>query len=173
MLVDKERDCLVFYSDGTIEAGQVTFNKLIKMDSGNITPSRLLLEKRVIRIEFPDADLQLYHIDLKPFSVNKAWKGQRYRTKEYKQFKQDVFDKFIVQCRDLKIVETGDLFAFFRFGLNVGDYDNPVKPFQDILCDYLSTDDRRIIGADTRKVKVKKGEEFIRFKLFSFNKKES
>ena len=43
--------------------------------------------------------------------------------------------------------------------------DNPIKPFTDCLQKKYGFNDNRIIEAHIKKVKVKKGEEYIKFEL--------
>jgi Holliday junction resolvase RusA-like endonuclease len=47
------------------------------------------------------------------------------------------------------------------------DWDNPIKPLQDVLCKKYGFDDRDIYEGVVRKVVVKKGEEFLKVKLES------
>ena len=53
----------------------------------------------------------------------------------------------------------------FGFSSQLADLDNPVKAFQDILCKKYDFDDRRIFEINVKKEIVKKGAEFIRFKI--------
>jgi hypothetical protein len=101
-------------------------------------------------------------ISIKPFSVNKAWQGRRYRTAEYRAFA----DELTLKLKPMEIPE-GDLVIRFIFGVsNMGaDWDNNIKVAQDIIAKYYGFNDSRIIEGSARKVKVKKGEEFIDFTI--------
>lgn len=105
-------------------------------------------------------------IPIKPMSVNMAWKGQRFKTKEYKWYEQACM---LLMPKGVDIPE-GELSVYYEFGVsNAGaDYDNPIKPIQDILQKRYNFNDSRIVEAHIRKVKVKKGEEYIIFKFSAF-----
>ena len=56
--------------------------------------------------------------------------------------------------------------ACYEFGLNtLADWDNPVKPLQDILQKKYGFDDRRIMRATVIKSIVKKGDGYINFSI--------
>ena len=103
-------------------------------------------------------------VDVKPLSVNRAWQGKRYRTPEYKAYQKEV----LLKLRALDI-PNGELEAYYTFGVSskLSDWDNPVKPFQDILQAKHGFDDRRIVRAVVEKVLVPKGEEFIEYSIVS------
>lgn len=54
-----------------------------------------------------------------------------------------------------------------RFGLSspLADWDNGVKPFQDVLQKKFGFNDKDIVRAVVEKVLVKKGEEYISFSI--------
>lgn len=47
----------------------------------------------------------------------------------------------------------------------LSDFDNPIKPFQDVLQAKYGFNDSRIVEAVVRKVKTKKGQEYIKFAI--------
>jgi Holliday junction resolvase RusA-like endonuclease len=96
----------------------------------------------------------MIHIDLKPMSVNVAWKGRRIKSKEYKKYERDLF--FLLPI--LKI-PTGYLSLQIEFGFsNKGsDWDNPIKPFQDVLQKKYNINDNMVYEATVRKMIVPKG----------------
>ena len=106
-----------------------------------------------------------YTVVFKPMSVNEAWKGKRYRSDKYNAY------KLAVGCLLPKhvIIPDGLLKVYYEFGLssNGGDWDNPVKPLQDILQEAYQFNDSRIMEAYIKKVIVPKGSEYIRFKIES------
>jgi len=106
-------------------------------------------------------------INLKALSVNQAWQGRRYKTASYKTYEKNAFLMLPIPS-EVDIPE-GDLRVYYEFGLSNwrADYDNQVKPFQDILQRRYGFDDCRIVEAHIKKVKTKKGEEYIEFKLES------
>lgn len=101
-------------------------------------------------------------IDIKPLSVNEAWQGRRFKTKKYKKYELDV----LKLLRPTQIHE-GSLIIELTFGMssNACDWDNPIKPFVDILQKKYNFNDNRIKKATVEVIKTKKGEEFIEFDI--------
>ena len=101
-------------------------------------------------------------IPIKPMSVNEAWQGKRYKSKKYKAYEKHVYHLL----PRLKIPD-GPLKVYYEFGFSskLSDYDNPIKPLQDILQFKYAFDDNRIFEATIRKVKVAKGDEYIKFEI--------
>jgi len=101
-------------------------------------------------------------IDIKPMSVNEAWQGRRFKTPKYKAYERDV----LKLLRPMNIPE-GDLVIDLEWGVSnmTSDWDNPIKPFQDILQKKYGFDDKHIVEARVKKVKVKKGSEYIEFEI--------
>ncbi|PHR55963.1 MAG: hypothetical protein COA43_14695 [Robiginitomaculum sp.] len=103
-------------------------------------------------------------LDIKPLSVNDAWKGRRFKTDKYKAYERDI----LKLLRPMKIPE-GPLELYLKWGFSSAgsDWDNPIKPFQDCLQKKYNFNDNRVIRAVTEKVKVRKGAEFIEFEIKS------
>ena len=101
-------------------------------------------------------------LDIKPLSVNECWQGKRFKTKKYKQYEKDC----LLILPYLEVPE-GELIVKYTFGFSsiLSDWDNPIKPFQDILQKKYNFDDKYIVKAIVEKVKVKKGKEFIEFSI--------
>lgn len=101
-------------------------------------------------------------IKVKPLSVNECWQGRRFKTKKYLAYEKEVYYK--LPPLNLK---TGLLRICLDFGLsNTGmDWDNPIKPFLDILQKRYGFNDNRISEAHITKSKVAKGQEYIWFSL--------
>ncbi len=101
-------------------------------------------------------------LQIKPLSVNQVWQGKRYKTNTYKQYEQLVL--FLLPKLE---VPQGKLQVHFEFGLSSknADWDNPIKPIQDILQKKYGFNDRMIYKAIVEKVDVKKGSEFIKFEI--------
>lgn len=101
-------------------------------------------------------------ITIKPLTVNQAWQGKRFKTPAYKAYEQELMYK-------LGQVEIPDppLMAVYEFGVSspLCDWDNPIKPMQDVLQKKYGFDDRDIHVAMVRKVLVPKGEEYVAFKF--------
>lgn len=104
-------------------------------------------------------------LNIKPLSVNEAWQGRRFKTPKYKQYERDVL--FILP----KIfLPDGPLAIELDFGLSTrnADWDNPIKPFVDILQKKYGFNDSRIYQATVTKTIVKKGSEYVTYKLLPF-----
>lgn len=106
-------------------------------------------------------------IDIKPLSVNQAWQGKRFKTKLYSAFEQE----FLLKLRPLKLPEP-PYSVYYEFGLSnvLSDWDNPIKPTQDVLQKKYGFDDKDIFEGVVHKVKVDKGLEYILFEIKSFFK---
>jgi len=102
-------------------------------------------------------------LNIKPLSVNQAWKGRRFKTSEYKAFERTVL---LMLPRKLEIPE-GPITLKLEFGFSNSnsDIDNPVKMFIDCLQKKYKFNDKRICELNIKKRPVKKGDEFINFKI--------
>lgn len=108
-------------------------------------------------------------INIKPLSVNKAWKGKRYKTESYKKYINDV----LLFLRPFEVPE-GELFIYLKFGFSskLSDFDNPVKPFVDCLQKKYGFNDKMIKKAVIEVEHVKKGHEFIEWRIEKCFKKK-
>ncbi|MBS9774732.1 MAG: hypothetical protein KGV59_06210 [Tenacibaculum sp.] len=106
-------------------------------------------------------------LQIKPLSVNQVWQGKRYKTNAYKQY-----EKLVLFLLPKLKVPAGKLEIRFVFGLSSknADWDNPIKPIQDILQKKYGFNDRMIYKAIVEKVDVKKGDEFIKFEISEYGK---
>ena len=105
-------------------------------------------------------------IAIKPLSVNQAYKGRRFSTKKHKKYVKDV----------LSLLPQGEINSdFYQLEITFGfsssnaDIDNPLKVFQDCLQKKYDFNDRLIKRCVIDVEKVKKGKEFIKFKLSPFS----
>lgn len=101
-------------------------------------------------------------VNCKPLSVNEAWKGKRYKTDKYKAYEKEVyFNLPPMKLPDDKLSIT------LEFGLSnaSADWDNPIKPFIDILQFKYGFNDSKIYEATVTKKIVKKGEEYTAFEI--------
>ncbi len=105
-------------------------------------------------------------IDIKPLSVNEAWQGRRFKTGKYKKYEKDM-----LLCLPKIELPEPPYIAYYTFGLSnmASDWDNPVKPFQDICQKKYGFNDRNIKKAVIEKVKVEKGKEYIAFRFEHFS----
>ena len=101
-------------------------------------------------------------INIKPLSVNRAWKGKRFKTKEYKSFENEML---------LKIKKQGNynnpiwIELEFGFSSKLADIDNPIKMTLDILQKKFGFNDRDITRLLVIKKIVAKGNEYIKFEI--------
>ena len=103
---------------------------------------------------------------IKPLSVNQAWQGKRFKTPQYKAFEKEL----TLLLKRIKVPE-GKLLLKAKFGLSSknADWDNPIKPFQDVIQKKYGFNDRRIYKGEIEKVDVEKGKEFIEFELIKMD----
>ena len=101
-------------------------------------------------------------IHRKPLSVNACWQGKRFKTPLYKDYEKEILELL----PDKYEIPEGDLQVRYEFGLNtMADWDNPVKPLQDILQKKYDFDDRRIMKAEVIKKVVKRGDGYFNFEI--------
>jgi len=101
-------------------------------------------------------------INIKPLSVNECWQGKRFKTPKYKAFEKELLLKL-----KPKHVPKGKLLLTVFWGLSSknADWDNPIKPFQDVIQKKFGFNDRWIYRGEIEKLDVPKGQEFIKFEL--------
>ena len=107
----------------------------------------------------------MHLLNIKPLSLNAAYRGRRFSTPELKAFKSAVY----LQLPKIKIPE-GKLSVTYHFGVSTknSDVDNLVKAFQDCVADAYGFNDKRIYQISVQKVDAKKGEEYIAFEIRKF-----
>lgn len=109
-------------------------------------------------------------IGIKPLSVNVAFKGQRFKTDEYKKFQRDCL--LILPCKkEVKTFIPYKLNLVFGVSSILSDVTNCIKIFEDILVKKYGIDDRYCFEANQKKVLVEKGKEFISFEFIELPKK--
>lgn len=101
-------------------------------------------------------------LKIRPLTVNKCWKGRRYKTGQYK-----TYEKAVLFMLPNMVVGPGNLSLDLEFGFSsaCADIDNPIKPFLDILQLKYGFNDRDITELNVRKKKCKKGAEYIIFDI--------
>ena len=101
-------------------------------------------------------------VNLKPLSVNKAWKGKRIKTTDYSKFEKSCL-------LILPIYETPkcdlELFIHYGFSSKGSDIDNPNKMVIDILSKKYGFNDNLIYRLIVTKEIVAKGNEFFEFSI--------
>ena len=107
----------------------------------------------------------MIRIDIKPMSVNKAFKGRRFRSKEYDTYERSLMillpqSKEKYQKEDMLRVE-----FVFGFSSRSSDLDNSIKQTLDILCKKYGFDDRQVWELEAFKKIVPKGKEYFEFRI--------
>ena len=99
----------------------------------------------------------------KPISVNECWQGKRFKTKKYELYENEL--KVKLSNEKLKIEPPYRLQIVFGLSSLIADIDNPIKPFIDILQKKYGFNDKYIFELCVKKLIVKKGLEFVKFKM--------
>ena len=104
-------------------------------------------------------------LNIKPLSVNDAWKGRRFKTDKYKKYERDV----LLLLKPM-IIPKGDLVLDIVWGFSSrgSDFDNPIKPFTDCLQKKYGFNDNRVVESRIKKVIVEKGKEYIIFNIYPY-----
>lgn len=107
-------------------------------------------------------------LNIKPLSINEAWQGRRFKTNKYLTYEKEC----LLKMKTLTIPE-GKLEVHYTFGFSsaASDIDNPIKAIQDILQKKYNFNDSRIYRMVVDKVVVKKGAEFIKIKIKTYEEK--
>jgi Holliday junction resolvase RusA-like endonuclease len=106
----------------------------------------------------------MQRIEIKPMSVNQAWQGRRYKTKEYAIFERNV----MALLTGIKLPSPPyKLTLHLAFSNKASDIDNPIKLISDILQKRYGINDKDIYELVVKKVIVAKGREYFEFKIES------
>ncbi len=107
----------------------------------------------------------MIEIKIKPMSVNDVWQGRRFKSPAYKQYEKAVL---YMLPKKINIPEPPFVLTLeFGFSSASSDWDNPIKPFQDILAKKYGFNDKLIKRGIVSIETVKKGQEYVKFKLES------
>jgi len=104
----------------------------------------------------------MHTVNIKPLSANGAFKGRRFKTKEYIKYQKDlslILPK--INLPDPPFV----LYLEFGFSNSLSDWDNGIKQFQDCLSEKYNFNDRHIYKGVVEKKIVKRGQEYIKFRI--------
>lgn len=104
-------------------------------------------------------------IAIAPLSVNKAYRGRRFATKELKSYKET-----LAYLLPKMAVPKGKLIVKYIFGVSskASDLDNLLKAATDIIANAYGFNDREIFSIYAKKEIVSKGNEFIKFEFNKF-----
>jgi Holliday junction resolvase RusA-like endonuclease len=106
-------------------------------------------------------------INIVPLSVNKAWQGKRFKTKEYLKFERDM----LLLLPKFKIPEAPiSLSIHYGFSSKLSDIDNPTKLVIDIMQKKYNFNDKDIFELTLTKQIVNKGKEFIEINAKTYQK---
>lgn len=105
-------------------------------------------------------------IELKPVSVNEAFKGRRFKTEICEDYENDFFK--VAPKREMIKGKIEIEYKFYMVNHGLSDYDNYIKITQDLLvkCGYIE-DDRKIYKATIYKIPSKKN--YIEIKIRTMN----
>jgi len=108
-------------------------------------------------------------IQIKPVSINVCWQGKRFKTKAYTAYEKEMSYLLPPKLAIPKVKITMRI----TFGLSSknADIDNCVKPLLDILQKKYDFNDKKIYKLLIDKEDVKKGEEYISFKIKKYERK--
>lgn len=125
-------------------------------------PEKTQVLKQPIEPSISDATA----IQIKPLSVNEAWQGQRFKTRNY----QDYERRALLLLPPILDIPAGDLLVTLEFGFSnrASDLDNPVKPIMDILQKRYGFNDAQVTQYQLIKKIVPKGSEYIAFSIKAF-----
>lgn len=105
-------------------------------------------------------------LNQKPLSANKMHYAKfKKDTKEYREFKSDIFQLLGDREYDFKKDDKFKLSLVVGYSNSLSDLDNAFKPLLDSMQIAMGFDDRQIFEIEALKDKVKKGEEYIMVRL--------
>jgi hypothetical protein len=107
----------------------------------------------------------MIRLNIKPLSLNAAYSGVRYKTKACNSFKKDLY----FMLPNIRMPPP-PYCIHFKFGVSSAssDGDNLIKVSQDTIADRYEFNDKLIKKWIVEVEQVKKGFEYIEFKIESF-----
>lgn len=106
----------------------------------------------------------MHRLDIKPLSVNEAWRGRRFRTGKYVDWREEML--WLLPKID---VPDGKLNVHLVFGFSNknADIDGPIKGTLDALQERYGFNDRQVYWLTVEKKITLKADEFIKFSITS------
>lgn len=103
-------------------------------------------------------------VNIKPISVNDAWKGRRFKSDEYVEFEHSVLSIL----PDIQIPNPPYV-IYLKFGMSSysSDWDNCIKTTQDVISKKYQFNDKHIRKGIVETELVSKGQEYFEFKIES------
>lgn len=107
----------------------------------------------------------MIRINIKPLSVNEAWKGRRKRSHLYNTYERDLM--FLLPKMNIILNPKLKYQITLKWGFSSAssDWDNPIKPTQDVIAKRYGFNDKLIKRAIIDVENVKKGQEYFEFKI--------
>ncbi len=104
-------------------------------------------------------------IKIKPLSTNKAWKGRRFKTKEYESYERTM--GYLLPAH--YPIPKGNLHVLIEAGFSnkASDLDNVCKQTLDILSKVYGFNDSLVYKITMTKKIISKGSEYIAFSIES------
>ncbi len=102
-------------------------------------------------------------IFIKPLSVNEAFKGRRFHTKEHKEWSRAV--AFMLPNNITIPPPPYEIYLKFGFSSASSDWDNPIKQVQDAIASKYKFNDKLIKRGVVETEQVKKGSEYFEFEI--------
>lgn len=108
----------------------------------------------------------MFRLNIRALSLNSAYRGRRFATKELKEYKEALF-----RMLPRKSVPEGKLSVRFVFGVSskASDVDNLVKNVMDALAEAYGFNDNRVYKLTVEKKDVPKSQEYIEFEITAYN----
>lgn len=104
-----------------------------------------------------------FKVNIKPLSVNEAYRGRRFKTDKYKSFEKEMLLTIPGSSKEVKTPIR--LNITFGFSNMLSDIDNPLKATIDVLQKKYNFNDRDVYELNVLKEIVKRGSEFIKVKI--------
>ncbi len=101
-------------------------------------------------------------LPIKPLSANRAFRGRRFMTDEYKKFQRDM----LLLLPNVTLESISEVHLHFGFSSKLSDLDNATKQTIDCIVKKYGIDDRYINKIVLTKEIVQKGNEFIDIQIF-------
>jgi Holliday junction resolvase RusA-like endonuclease len=106
-------------------------------------------------------------MNIKPLSCNKAWRGVRYKTDDYKAYEKEL----LYTLPNIKLPEPPYQIEYiYGYSSESSDWDNAIKQTTDILAKKYQFNDKLIKRGIIEKVIVPKGQEHFEFKITHYKK---
>ena len=105
-------------------------------------------------------------IEIKPISVNEAFRGKRFKTPAYSKFEKSclwLLPKMETPKGKLELI------LHFGFSSKGSDIDNGIKQTTDVLSKKYGFNDNMIYSLIVKKEIVPKGKEFFSFEILPYN----